>query len=64
MSLKNKRIKNRKVQFNDTVQYADGSKDTLQSYKVAIEFEKHVLFLYCFYVDCSIKELMFVQLSN
>ena len=48
----------------DTVQYFDGSSDKLRSYKVTIECKKRVLFLYCFYIDYSIKELMFVQLSN
>ena len=48
----------------DTVQYFDGSIDKLRSYKVAMENNKQVLFLYCFYIECLIKELMFVQLSN
>ena len=57
-------MKDKKVQFMDTVQYFDGSIDKLRSYKVVMECNKQVLFLYCFYVECWIKELMFVQLSN
>ena len=63
-SLKNKRKKNNRVQFDDTVQFSDGTKDILQKYKIAVEYGKQVLFLYSFYVDSSLKELMFVQLVN
>ena len=63
-SSKNKRLKINQVHFNDTVRFSDGTKDILRSYKVAVKCEKQVLFLYCFYVDSSLKELMFVQLSN
>ena len=64
MALKNKGIKDKKVQFMDTGQYFDGSSDKLRSYKVALENDKQVLFLYCSYIECSMKELMFVQICN
>ena len=63
-SLKSKRLKQNKVQFNDTLQFSDGTTDTLQNYKIVVEHVKQVLFLSSFYVDSSMKELIFVQLVN
>ena len=64
MSLKDKGKKDKKVQFVDMVQYDDGSMDKLHSYKVALENNRQVLFLYCYYIECSMKELLFVQISD
>ena len=59
------KLKNiKKVKFMDTVQYFDGSIDKLQSYMVALENNRQVLFLYCSYIECSMKELLFVQISD
>ena len=64
VSVKNKGKKDKKVKFADTVQCDDGSMNKLHSYKVALENTKQVLFLYCYYIDCSMKELLFVQISD
>ena len=64
LSLKNIGKKEKKVKFSSTVQCDDGSIDKLHSYKVALENSKQVLFYYCHYIECSLKELLFVQLVN
>ena len=64
VSVKNKGKKDKKVKFADTVQCDDGSINKLHSYKVALENSKQVLFYYCHYIECSLKELLFVQISD
>ena len=63
-SLKSKRLRNKKVHFANTLQISDGSTDTLQNYKIVVDHMKQVLFLSSFYVDSSMKELIFVPLVN
>ena len=63
-SVKIKGKKDKKVNFADTIQCEDGSIEMLHSYKVALENSKQVLFYYCHFIECSLKELLFVQLVN
>ena len=54
----------KKVNFYDKIQCDDGSIEVLQSYKIALENSKQVILYYCHFIECSIKELLFVQLVN
>ena len=54
----------KKVNFYDKIQCDDGSIEVLKSYKLALENSKQVILYNCHFIECSIKELLFVQLVN
>ena len=53
---------NKRVHFVDTIQLEDGSLEKLNNYKIALENPKQVLLYGCNFVECSSKELLYVQL--
>ena len=53
---------NKRVTFANTIQFEDGSLEQLNIYKIALENPKQVLLYGCNFVECSCKELLYVQL--
>ena len=63
-SVKIKRKIDKKVNFVDTIQCEDGSIEKVNNYKIALENYEQVLLYCCHFIECSSKELLFVQLVN
>ena len=53
---------NKRVTFANTIQFEDGALEQLNIYKIALENPKQVYLYGCHFVECTSKELLYVQL--
>ena len=63
-SVKSKRKINKRVNFVDKIQFEDGSLDQLNIFKIALEIPEQVYLYGSNFVECTSKELQYVQLLS
>ena len=63
-SVKSKRKMNKRVNFVNKIQFEDGSLDQLNIFKIALEIPEQVYLYGSNFVECTNKELQYVQLLS
>ena len=61
-SIGSKKKNNKRVQFVNKVDFQDGSRGDLHSFKITVHFQEQIYLFGSYFVDCSIKELDYVKL--
>ena len=61
-SICSKKKNNKRVQFVNKVDFQDGSRGDLHSFKITVQFQEQIYLFGSYFVDCSIKELDYVKL--
>ena len=61
-SICSKKKSNKRVQFVNKVDFQDGSRGDLHSFKITVQFQEQIYLFGSYFVDCSIKELDYVKL--